>query len=281
VVHFLFFFLGKKEKHSFKMKHLILKNVNSGYPDKIVLEDINFDVKSGEFIGIIGPNGAGKSTLLKTITRIIKPIKGEIYLRKKRLENFSYKDFAKRIACVSQEDFIPFSYNVYDMVMMGRFPYQPILTGERPKDKDIVENMLDITDTISLASRDILSLSAGEKQRVIIARALAQEPEILFLDEPTSHLDIGHQVKIFDILKDLNQKQGVTIVSILHDLNLASEYCDKLLLLNKGRIAKYDMPDEILDYRLLEEVYDTLVVVKKNPISNKPYVVLVPGSNKE
>jgi len=260
---------------SLKMVHLKLENINSGYGKNVVLKDINFQVKEGEFIGVIGPNGAGKSTLFRTITRIIRPFSGQIYVKEEEIKNLSYKELAKRIACVSQESFIPFSYKVWDIVMMGRFPYQTILKGETDEDIDIVKRTLNLTDTELFRFRDILSLSSGERQRVMIARALVQEPEVLFLDEPTSHLDIGHQMQIFNILKKINREQKMTIVAILHDLNLAAEYCDKLLLLDKGRIFKFDTPQNVLNYKLLEAVYNTLVIVKQNPISNKPYVIVV------
>ncbi len=260
------------------MEILKLDNISSGYSNKEILKNVSFKVQRGEFIGVIGPNGAGKSTLMKTVTRVIKPFKGQIYLNNKNIYCFNFKEIARRIACVRQESFISFSYKVRDIVMMGRFPYQSLLAGESKEDVKVVNEMLKLTDCDKLSDREILNLSSGEKQRVVIARALAQEPEILFLDEPTSYLDIGHQMQIFNLLKKLNKEKNITIISILHDLNLAAEYCDKLLLLNNGEIIRYDLPSNVLDYKLLEEIYNTLVVVKENPISNKPYVVLVSGN---
>jgi iron complex transport system ATP-binding protein len=257
------------------MPILEFKNVSCGYGKKEILKNVSFKIKKGQFIGIIGPNGAGKSTLINTATRIIKSFGGMISVKNKYLQNYGYKELAKIISCVRQENFFSFPYKVKDMVMMGRFPHQSFIEKFPCKDEEIVNEALIFTDTNYLKKRHMLDLSTGEKQRVMIARALAQQPEILFLDEPTSHLDIGHQVKIFDMLNKLNKQKGLTVFCVLHDLNLASEYCDKLMLLNSGKIIKFDVPNKVIDYNLLEKTYDTLLVVKNNPVSGKPYVVPV------
>ena len=251
-------------------------DVTSGYGHKEVLKDVKFSIDRKEFIGIIGPNGSGKSTLLRTATKIIKPSKGEIYLEKKRLDDISLKELSKSVAVVPQGTMTTFPFKVMDMVLMGRIPYIENRLGlESKEDIRIAYESLKSVDALGLEDRFIDELSGGERQRVIIAKALAQKPKILFLDEPTTHLDIAHQIEIFSLLKKLNTETGLTIVTILHDLNLASDYCDKLILLSKGRIKKQGAPVEVLDYKTIEEVYKTCVIVKENPITSRPHVFLV------
>ncbi|MBC8473684.1 MAG: ABC transporter ATP-binding protein [Candidatus Omnitrophica bacterium] len=251
-------------------------DVTSGYGHKEVLKDVKFSIDRKEFIGIIGPNGSGKSTLLRTATKIIKPSKGEIYLEKKRLDDISLKELSKSVAVVPQGTMTTFPFKVMDMVLMGRIPYIENRLGlESKEDIRIAYESLKSVDALGLEDRFIDELSGGERQRVIIAKALAQKPKILFLDEPTTHLDIAHQIEIFSLLKKLNTETGLTIVTILHDLNLASDYCDKLILLSEGRIKKQGAPVEVLDYKTIEEVYKTCVIVKENPITSRPHVFLV------
>ena len=251
-------------------------DVTSGYGHKEVLKDVKFSIDRKEFIGIIGPNGSGKSTLLRTATKIIKPSKGEIYLEKKRLDDISLKELSKSVAVVPQGTMTTFPFKVMDMVLMGRIPYIENRLGlESKEDIRIAYESLKSVDALGLEDRFIDELSGGERQRVIIAKALAQKPKILFLDEPTTHLDIAHQIEIFSLLKKLNTETGLTIVTILHDLNLASDYCDKLILLSEGRIKKQGAPVEVLDYKTIEEVYKTCVIVKENPITFRPHVFLV------
>lgn len=158
---------------------------------------------------------------------------------------------------------------------MGRIPHLARFEPEGGRDFSAAEEALTLTDALYLKDKEIDSLSAGERQRVMIARSLAQEPELLYLDEPTSHLDIGHQIHILDLIKNLNRDKGLSVVVVLHDLNLAGEYCDEIVLLDKGRIFKKGPPEDVLTYRNIEAVYKTVVVVNKNPISSKPFITLV------
>lgn len=246
-----------------------------GYGKEIVLKDISFEVKTGEFLGIIGPNGSGKSTLLRLISRVLLPQKGKIFFENKDITTINLKELCQKIASVPQDTLISFSFSVWEIVLMGRIPHLKRLQHETKRDFTIAENSLLSTDSLELKDKIIDELSAGERQRVIIAKALAQEPILLFLDEPTSHLDIGHQIQILDLLRKLNRQNNLTIVVVLHDLNLASEYCHRLILLNQGIIFKDGQPEEVLTYQNIEAVYKTIVVVNKNPISSKPYVTLV------
>ncbi|NWF51758.1 MAG: ABC transporter ATP-binding protein [Nitrospirae bacterium] len=253
---------------------LEIKNLTCGYDSGFLLKDINLKVEKGELTGIIGPNGSGKTTLLRAITRVIGPQKGEILLEKENIERFSFKELAKKIAVVSQNSVADFM-TVEEFVLLGRIPHRRRLQFLETKvDERIAQEAMALTGTIQLKERFIGDLSCGERQLVVIARALAQEPRLLLLDEPTSHLDIAHQVKILDLIKKLN-KNGLTVIIVLHELNLASQYCDRLILFNNGFIYKAGPPQKVLTYEIIEEVYKTVVLVKENPISSKPYVFLV------
>ena len=254
---------------------LEIKNLTCGYDSKLVLRDINFKIGAGELVGIIGPNGSGKTTLLRAITRVLKPKKGVILFEEKNIWQMGFKELAKKIAVVSQNFEIAFM-NVEEFVLLGRIPYfNKFQFLEAKKDFEIAKRCMILTDTLKLKDRLMGQVSGGERQLALIARALVQEPKLLLLDEPTTHLDITHQVGILDLIKRLNREFGLTVVMVLHDLNLASEYCHQLVLVNEGRIHKVGRPEEVLNYKTIEEVYKTVVVVEKNPISSKPYVLVV------
>jgi iron complex transport system ATP-binding protein len=250
-------------------------NVSSGYGNLEILKNVSFKIEKGDFTGIIGPNGSGKTTLLRTATKLIKPSSGEIFLKGKNLADIPLKELAVVMAVVPQDTVFMFPFKVMDVVLMGRTPYIKRFGFESREDLKIALKALEFADAVHLKDRFIDELSGGERQRVIIAKALAQEPKILFLDEPTTHLDINHQVQIFGLLKKLNKEQGLTIVAILHDLNLASDYCDELILMDNGAIKRKGAPAEILDYKIIEEVYKTVVIVKENPLTSRPHVFLV------
>jgi iron complex transport system ATP-binding protein len=256
---------------------LKINSLYGGYNKEIILKDISLEIKEGEFLGIIGPNGSGKTTLLRLMSRVLTPQKGNITLSDKNILGMNLKEFCRKIAFVPQDTVINFSFTVFEIVLLGRIPHLKRLQLETKLDIEKAKTCLAMTDTLNLKEKRINELSAGERQRVMIAKALTQEPILLFLDEPTSHLDIGHQIQILDLLKKLNQQHNLTIVMVLHDLNLASEYCNRLVLLNEGRIFKTGAPQETLTYQNIEAVYKTVVVVIKNPINSKPYVVLVSG----
>ena len=255
---------------------LKVKDLTCGYNSKFVIHQVSFSVKEGEFYGIIGPNGSGKTTLLKAITKSLKPQGGEIFFKNKEITQMGFRELSQKIAVVSQIQPTAFDITVKDFVLLGRIPYyskfQFLETG---RDEEIAEKAMFLTDTSEFRKRFIGEMSGGERQLVVIARALAQEPKLLLLDEPTSHLDITHQVKILDLLKRLNKKTQLTVIIVLHDLNLASEYCDRLILLNDGKVQKIGSPQEVLTYQIIEEVYNTTVVVKENPVSSKPHILIV------
>ena len=252
-----------------------IDSLTCGYGTKIVLDDVNLEIAKGEFVGIIGPNGSGKTTLLKAITRLIKPAKGKIYLDGKDIRALDHNDVARKIAVVSQS--LPVvSMTVKEFVLLGRTPYyKGLQLFESETDRVIAENAMAMTDIARLEQSYMSEMSGGEVQLAFIARALAQEPSLLLLDEPTAHLDITRQVSILDLIKRLNRQHGLTVIIVLHDLNLASEYCDRLILMDKGRVRNAGTPEQVLNYRDIEEVYETSVVVDKNPLSSKPFVLIV------
>lgn len=258
------------------MDILTIKDIESGYGEKMIIKGISFFIEKGEFLGIIGPNGAGKTTLLKTISRAIHPKSGHVLLDGHNVFKMPLREFAKSVAFVAQDTAVIFPFPALEIVLMGRFPYLRMFQSESKDDLDIVHRALTITDCENFIFSPIDQLSAGERQRVFIAKALAQNPKLILLDEPTSHLDISHQIQILDILKDLAESNNISIVSVFHDLNLASEYCDRLLLINDGKIFIQGKPDEVLRYEILEEVYKTVVIVKENPITKRPHILLVP-----
>jgi iron complex transport system ATP-binding protein len=255
---------------------LKINNVSAGYYKENVVKGISLNVNQGDFLGLIGPNGSGKTTLLRLITKVLYPRIGEIYFKGENISKMDSKEFCRNVAFVSQDFASNFAFSVMEVVLMGRIPHLKRLQFETKKDFNIAEDALSVCDILDLKEKIIDELSAGERQRVIIARALAQEPTLLLLDEPTSHLDIGHQIQILDLLRRLNRQNNLTIVMVLHDLNLASAYCDRIVLIDNGNVFKEGNPEQVLTYQNIEAVYKTIVLVNENPVTHKPNVVLVP-----
>lgn len=247
-----------------------------GYDSRFALRDINFKAVENELLGIIGPNGSGKTTLIRAITKIIRAQSGRIILDGRDIGQMEFRELARNIAVVSQGYDTEFDIPVEDYLLLGRIPHRKAFQFlETAKDMEIIEQAMDSTDTRRFRKRPLNKLSGGERQLVFIARALAQKPKLLLLDEPTNHLDIAHQVKILDLIRRLNRENKITVLIILHDLNLAGEYCDRLMLMALGRVHKIGRPREVLTYQNIEQVYKTIVVVEKNPVSTRPYILLV------
>lgn len=260
---------------------LEIKNLTCGYDSKFYLRDISFNVEDKELVGIIGPNGSGKTTLLRAITRVLKAKAGEVLLEGENTWNIALKAMAKKVAVVMQNPEIA-AMSVEEFVLLGRVPYYDrFQLTETKRDFEIAERCMLLTETLRLKDQPLTQISGGERQLANIARALAQEPRLLLLDEPTAYLDIAHQVGILDLIKKLNRDFGLTVIMVLHDLNLASEYCRRLILLNGGRIEKIGYPEEVMDYRIIEDVYKTVVVIKENPITKKPYLFVVPDRQRK
>lgn len=251
----------------------MVEDLKSGYDSKSILSDINLQIPSHKISVIIGANGCGKSTLLKTLARLIKPTDGEIMLNGKSIHQYSSKQFAKVIGLLPQSPIVPEGITVADLVGRGRFPHQSLFGGWSKKDYEAVAKAMDIMNIASFANLSIDELSGGQRQRVWIAMALAQQTDILFLDEPTTFLDITYQIEILDLLTELNRTLGTTIVMVLHDINLSARYADYLFALKEGKLIKEGTPKEVITPALIEEVFGLNCSVVDDPISGSPSVV--------
>ena len=234
-----------------------VEKLTFSYKEKPVLQDISFRVTAGELVSIIGPNGAGKSTLLKLLDGILPRQNGRIRFHQKEIHQFSRKEFARLVGYVPQHFTSSFNFTALEIVMMGRFPYQGLQPGNSPEDIRAVEEALRETECWELRQRPFLSLSGGERQRVVLASALAQQPEVLLLDEPTTALDLKHQMHFLEILFRLKERQQKTIVMVTHDVNLALRFSDRIFVLKEGRLLARGTAREIGMKPLLEEVYET------------------------
>ena len=255
---------------------MVLLNVNGvecRYGSIKILENVSLSVKEGDFVGIIGPNGSGKTTLLKSISRTLKPRLGTILLNEKDIYSLKSVDVAKQMAVVPQDNTISFSFTALEVVLMGRSPHLSRFQMETESDMAIARKAMDLTNTWQLAARPVNELSGGERQRVTIARALAQKPKILLLDEPLTYLDIINQLEIMDLVKSLCVKEGIIVITAIHDLNLAARYCNTAILLNKGKIFAAGHIDEVLTSENIKTVFRVDSIVKKNLVTNSLYVI--------
>ena len=246
------------------MSILEIENLTYKIDDSLISDGINIKFEENTFTGIIGPNGSGKSTLLKQIYRVLKPTKGKIFFDGIDIEDISSKKMARQMAVLPQENQSDFDYTVRDIILMGRFPYHSFFMGDHDFDVDInlMKKYLDIVGLREQENQYFKTLSGGEKQRVLLARALVQEAELLILDEVTNHLDIGYQYKVLEILKGLN----MTIISAIHDLNLAMKFCDQVVIIDKGRIIVTGNPKDIITRENLKEIFkiDAQIIKKDN-----------------
>lgn len=247
-----------------------------------VLDGVSFEVAEGEILGVIGPNGSGKTSLLKLMTKVLQPQAGAVHLFGHELAGMPQDAVARVAALVPQDSQQIFPFTIAEMVLMGRFPHRRrggVLLGlgwEGPEDLRLAEHAMVEMDVVHLSHRSIADVSGGERQRAIIARALTQEPRVLLLDEPTAFLDLNHQLDICRILGHLNEERGLTVILVSHDLNLASQYCDQLLLLKDGQIFQIGTPEEVIRPEILEAVYGCQVLVDCHPVTGLPRVTL-PG----
>ncbi len=251
---------------------LSIKQLSFSYGKTEILKDISFSLNTGEILGIIGPNGAGKSTLIKLISRILKTKNGIIELEQQNINSYSRLELAKHIAVVPQATDLPDSFTVQEIVMMGRTPHLGFLTNESTKDYELVEKMMRRSNVWQFANRTIDALSGGEKQRVLLARALVQEPQYLLLDEPTNHLDLRYQVEVLRYVQ-AEVKKTLGALVILHDLNLAARVCHKLLVLHKGNLVAEGKPKDIVTEKLIKEVYAAQVNIFEHPTTGEPVVM--------
>lgn len=258
---------------------LEIKNINAGYDKKVVLSDVNMDIEKGEFIGLIGPNGSGKTTLLRVISKVLTPYGGQILLDGEDVVKISRNVLARTMAFLTQEISLNLPFTVRQMTLMGRFPYLSQSGKESDEDIAIAEDAMELADVLHLSERFITEVSGGERQRALIAMCLAQQPGILLLDEPTNHLDVGHQLAVLDLIRKLNRQTNMTVVSVFHDLNIASEYCDKIMVLDEGKVETFGTPEDVLTSEMIQKVYRAKVLTETNPISQKPHIVIAADMN--
>lgn len=253
---------------------LDVRDLSYSFGDKKVLKEVSFDVRPGEFIGLMGPNGSGKTTLLRCIMNYLSPPADSISIDGAAIQTLPPERLARTFAVVPQSSSTDFIFSAYDIVMMGRLPHRRNrFAGPSRADADAVRNAMERTRTWALASRPFFALSGGERQRVIIARAVAQHPEALLLDEPTVYLDINGQLEIMDLIRSLNREEGITVISVLHDVNMAARYCDRIALLSNGWLEALGPPGEVLNPEVIQAVYGVEVVVRRDPFSDAVYVM--------
>lgn len=250
-----------------------LREVAFGYTSELLFSGFSLAVQASEFFGVIGPNGSGKTTLLRLIARLLPARHGKIRVEGRSVDSYSRRDLARLVGFMPQESHFAFNFTVEEVVLTGRNPFLGRFQQPGGSDQQKARAALEFTDTWSLRSKGINEISGGERQRVVLARTLAQEPQVLLLDEPTSHLDIAHQLQILSILRRLNQ-QGITIVLLAHDLNLASLACSRILLLDRGKSVACDAPDRVLRPELIEQVYGVRPYLERHPETGTPQVIL-------
>ena len=239
-----------------------------------VLENISFQVNVGEAFGIIGPNGSGKSTLIHTMSGLLKPSQGEILLYDKPIGSYRKRDLAKLIAVLEQEGIPPLSFTIEEVVAMGRYPWLKPLSDLSHLDEQIIQDVLTNLGLWKLRSKAVNTLSGGQRQMVSLARAMVQQPKVLILDEPTTFLDIGHQMLVMEHVREWHRSQDLTVIMVLHDLNLASQYCDRLLLLDKGYVQSYGKIHDVLKPETISTVYKTELIMIEHPVQNVPQFLL-------
>ncbi|MDD7389938.1 MAG: heme ABC transporter ATP-binding protein [Lachnospiraceae bacterium] len=249
------------------------RDVSAGYGDRLILDKVSFSIQEGEFVGLIGSNGTGKSTLIKCISGLLPLKSGEITICGKEHSRLKNRERARLVAVVPQSYHVEYDFTVEDIVMMGRNPYLGFGQKESQEDYEIVENAMELTNTAMFRGRLYNELSGGERQRVILARAIAQKPQIILLDEPTSALDVHHQIEVMELIAGLNEQEHMTVLAVLHDINMASRFCRRMIMLQNGRVAADGTPQEIINRANMETLYDMKLVIRESPMFHKPEIV--------
>ena len=262
-----------KRDPAFSTPLIEILNLWAGYGKEMVLKGLNLRINQGDFVGLIGPNGSGKSTLMHCLTGLISPARGSIQLDARSLSSYSRRALAREFAVVEAEEKHTFQFSVAELVEMGRFPYLKRFQAFTEADREAVDRALEATQLIGFENRTLNQLSSGERQRVILARALAQETRMLFLDEPTSHLDVKHQMESFQLLHRLNEEHGQTIICISHDINLALQFCPRLILLKEGSIVADGMAGKMDLKGHLNSTFGEDFILQRHPQSGRPYII--------
>jgi len=261
------------------MTTIKMNRVTFSYSNGAVLRDVNLCIQKGEMVGLIGPNGAGKTTLIRLISGILVAKQGQVQIDGLDTRSMKRSTIARGVAVVPQQFNMPFAYRVEEVIMLGRTPFMKPFRDSSAKDRDVIATTMDTVGIKHLEGRCFSELSGGERQKVVLAMALAQETGLLLLDEPTAHLDISHQVEILELLADMNQKGHLTIIAAMHDLNLASAYFRRLVLLKDGAIIADGSPDQVLTSGTIAMAYSVPVYIQKHPVTGTPYVVVLPSGN--
>ena len=243
------------------------------YGKKTIAESLSVTIPDGHFTAIIGPNGCGKSTLLCTLSRLMTPTQGHVYLDGEEIQHYASKEVARRIGLLAQNATTPGDISVQELVARGRYPHQPLFSRWRQEDEDAVQNAMQATGIVNLASQSVDTLSGGQRQRAWIAMVLAQDTSIMLLDEPTTWLDISHQIDLLELLSELNRERGFTLAAVLHDLNQACRYATHLIALRDGKIVAEGAPKEIVTPELIEAVYGLRCMIIDDPVAHTPLVV--------
>jgi iron complex transport system ATP-binding protein len=256
---------------------LAAERVSFAYGARAVLRDVDVAVAPGEIVGVIGPNGSGKTTLVRVLSGVVAPASGVVRLRGVPLRAHGRRELARRLAVVPQDPVLDFPFTALEVVLMGRAPHLPPLGFPRAHDLAVARAAMARLDVASLEDRPLDRVSGGERQRVLLARALAQDADVLLLDEPTAHLDLRHQAGIHDVVRELARTRGIAVLSVLHDLNLAALYCDRLVLLAGGAVARAGRPGDVLTPDALRAAFSTDVYVGVNPLTGGPIVLPRPS----
>jgi len=244
-----------------------------GYGKKVVADNLSVAIPDGHFTAIIGPNGCGKSTLLRTLSRLMTPTEGHVYLDGEQIQRFNSKEVARRIGLLAQNATTPGDITVQELVSRGRYPHQPLFTRWRQEDDRAVQQAMQATGVADLALQSVDTLSGGQRQRAWIAMVLAQETAIMLLDEPTTWLDISYQIDVLELLSELNREKGYTLAAVLHDLNQACRYATHLIALRDGKMVAQGAPKEIVTAELIEAVYGLRCMIIEDPVAHTPLVV--------
>lgn len=247
-------------------------NLKVGYEDKVIIENLNLEINKGEVVSIIGPNGCGKSTLLKSLSRMIKPLSGEVFLEGKRIKDLKGKLIAQKVCLLSQHNNAPMDLTVEELVYFGRIPHKKWFETKTNSDKEIVDWAIENTGLSKYKKTPIGALSGGERQRAYIAQALCQKSDILLLDEPTTYLDISYQLELMELVREINEKFKITIVMVLHELNQASKYSDRLIIMKDGQIISDGRPNDVVNKDVIKKVYKIECDIDNDPQSNKPRI---------
>jgi len=262
------------------MIELEMQNVTLGYSHHPVMEGITFKASPGQLVGLIGPNGSGKSTIIKALSNLIRPASGKILVDKREINTISRRDLACMVGVVPQLPLLPSTFSAFEIVLMGRNPHLGLFQSESRHDWELARQAMEKTGTSPLANRHVNELSGGEIQCILIARVLVQETMAILLDEPTANLDIGRQTEILDLIKKLCRDNNLTVLAALHDLNLAAQYCDRLLLIDQKHIHAQGTPAEVITDTNIKQVYGAENCVFTHPVNGLPTVLLSAGKSK-